>query len=198
MELITLRETARYHLTLASFLMAGGFVLLVTLLSQMEAIALLLINVALLAYCEGYWVMWLITFALQAYIVSDPAWFSEAYQDYRKISYQEMLKLDAAWLLFAFAVNFAKKGFRKNNKDCNATLGAHFYTHLHQAFTLVFYSGCCLMALVPLGMFPQIQDRAGVDADYISAGNRSQIWLYTLFAGFLSTISVFGFYKSSQ
>jgi hypothetical protein len=106
-----------------------------------------------------------------------------------------MLQLDGAWLLLALSVFLAKKGFTKNNRS-DAPIGAQFEKPAHQALTLVFYGGCCLLALVPLGMFPQIQDRTYEDATYPSATFRYQIWLYSFGAGVLVSAAFFGFYAS--
>jgi hypothetical protein len=76
MELITLKEPARYHMTIAAFLMTAALVVLVNLLAALENTLLVQLAVLLLGYAEGYWVLWLVALALQAFVLADPTWFA--------------------------------------------------------------------------------------------------------------------------
>ena len=76
MELITLKEPARYHMTIAAFLMTAALVVLVNLLAALENTLLVQLVVLLLGYAEGYWVLWLVALALQAFVLADPTWFA--------------------------------------------------------------------------------------------------------------------------
>lgn len=63
-----------------------------------------------------------------------------------------------------------------------------FYDLNHQALVTLFYSSLTSVAIVPLGMYPQVASTVYLDATY--RDNRVFIWVFSILGGLLVSIAI--------